>query len=43
MSGMEMQDLIDRLFACEQPYHTADGLKTMITLEMDDLDKRFEK
>jgi DNA mismatch repair protein MutL len=43
LNRMEMQDLIDRLFACTQPYHTADGHKTMITLELEDLDKRFEK
>lgn len=39
----EMHDLIDRLFACEMPYHTPGGKPTLITYGLDDLNARFER
>lgn len=37
----EMQNMIDRLFACENPYTNAFGNKCFITMEIDELKKRF--
>lgn len=37
----EMQDLIDQLFACASPYHSPSGRKCFITMEIDELNKRF--
>jgi DNA mismatch repair protein MutL len=37
----EMQDLIDQLFACETPYKSPTGRKCFITMELDDIKKRF--
>jgi len=38
----ELQNLIDKLFACASPQHTADG-KTIITrVESEEIDKRFK-
>ena len=39
----EMNDIIDRLFACEMPYYTASGKPTVITFSLEELDKRFDK
>lgn len=41
LTGEEMQNLIDRLFACKIPYTNALGNKTFITVELDELKKRF--
>lgn len=41
LSTEEMQNIIDRLFACEIPFTNAHGLKCFITLEIDELKKRF--
>jgi DNA mismatch repair protein MutL len=38
----EMQLLADQLFACEMPYKSPTGRKCFITLELDDLEKRFK-
>ncbi|MGD1844807.1 MAG: DNA mismatch repair endonuclease MutL [Salibacteraceae bacterium] len=38
----EMQALIDNLFACEMPYSSPSGSPTLITLTLDELEKRFE-
>ncbi|HQW39788.1 MAG TPA: DNA mismatch repair endonuclease MutL [Flavobacteriales bacterium] len=43
LATAEMHDLIDRLFACEMPYHTPGGKPTLITYGLDDLNKRFER
>lgn len=43
MSELEMQDLIDRLFATEQPYHCPNGRPVLINIGADELDKKFEK
>ena len=37
----EMVDLIDQLFACETPYLSPSGKKCFITLELDEIKKRF--
>ncbi len=41
MTEEEMLNLIDRLFACEQPYKSPGGRAAFITFELDDLDRRF--
>ncbi len=41
LNGEEMQNIIDRLFACEIPYTNAHGNKCFITIELDELKKRF--
>jgi DNA mismatch repair protein MutL len=38
----EMQLLIDELFACQIPYAGPNGRKTFISLDLEELDKRFE-
>lgn len=38
----EMQALIDQLFACEVPYKSPSGRKCFISVELDELAKRFE-
>jgi DNA mismatch repair protein MutL len=38
----EMQDLIDRLFACAIPFNSPSGRKCFITFELEDLQKRFD-
>lgn len=38
----EMSHLLDELFACEMPYYHFDGGPTMITMDAQELDKRFE-
>jgi DNA mismatch repair protein MutL len=42
LASAEMHDLIDRLFACEMPYHTPGGRPTLITYGLDELNERFE-
>lgn len=37
----ERQLLIDKLFGCENPYTSPSGRKCFITIELDDLSKRF--
>ncbi|MDP6908113.1 MAG: hypothetical protein QF371_01345, partial [Flavobacteriales bacterium] len=37
----EMNQLIDELFACNQPYAAPNGKPTLITLSLDELEKRF--
>ena len=37
----EMQNIIDRLFACSQPQVSADGRPTYITLQLEDLQNLF--
>lgn len=39
----EMQNLIDELFACENPFTSPTGRKTFKKYKIDDLDKEFEK
>lgn len=42
MTTQEMQALIDKLFACIQPYKGPSGKNCFVTFELDDLQKRFE-
>jgi DNA mismatch repair protein MutL len=37
----EMTQLIDELFACDLPYSAPSGKPTMITMTLDELEKRF--
>jgi DNA mismatch repair protein MutL len=41
LSEAEMNDLIDRLFACELPYYSPDKKATIVTFTLDELAKRF--
>ena len=43
LSDAEMQELIDKLFACETPYATPGGKKCFVTFGLDELEKRFKK
>ena len=43
LSTEEMNDIIDRLFACEMPYYTASGKPTVITFSLEELEKRFDR
>ncbi len=43
LSNDEMQSLVDQLFSCEMPYTSPMGRKCFITLDLDDLEKRFKK
>jgi len=38
----EMQDLVDQLFACAQPYASPSGRKCIVRYDLDDLKKQFE-
>jgi DNA mismatch repair protein MutL len=42
LSVHEMQDLIDQLFACAMPIKSPFGRNCFITIELEELDKRFE-
>ncbi len=41
LSIEEMNDLIDRLFACTHPNFTPSGKKTVIIQELGDLERQF--
>lgn len=41
MTTIEMQTLIDQLFACEKPYIAPNGRKTFVKQSIDDLIKQF--
>ncbi|MEQ1744409.1 MAG: DNA mismatch repair endonuclease MutL [Saprospiraceae bacterium] len=41
LSAVEMQDLIDQLFACPSPYRSPSGRTCFITFELDELQRRF--
>lgn len=38
----EMKAMIDQLFACEQPYYSPTGKPTIVTISMDELEKKFK-
>ena len=42
LEPVEMQRLIDELFACQVPYVGPNGRKTFISVDMEELNKRFE-
>ena len=41
LSQQEMQDLVDRLFACSVPYNSPSGRKCFIQFDLEDLQKQF--
>jgi len=41
LEPIEMQDLVDKLFACQHPNIAPDGKPTISILGIDELDKRF--
>jgi len=41
LEPIEMQDLVDKLFACQFPSISPDGKPTITTITTDELDKRF--
>ena len=41
LTTQEMQDLIDQLFACEVPYKSPFGKNCFITMELEELSKKF--
>lgn len=41
LQQQEMTQLIDELFACDLPYTAPNGKPTMITMSLDELEKRF--
>ena len=43
MSDLEMNSLVDKLFACEVPYYTPGGQKTLVIMELDQLHELFLK
>lgn len=43
LSGAEMAELIDRLFATELPGHDVHGRPTIVRLTIQELDRRFER
>lgn len=42
LSIEEMKNIIDELFACENPYHAPNGRNAIITFSLDELAKKFE-
>lgn len=42
LNDMEMQALIDQLFACAMPFRSPFGKKCFVTYELEDLQKQFE-
>lgn len=43
LSKEEMSHMVDELFACAMPYSSPSGKPTLITIPLDDLEKRFKK
>lgn len=43
LSSLEMQNLIDELFACQNPMTAPSGRKTFVKYAVEDLEKAFEK
>ncbi len=41
LAPVEMQTLIDKLFACQMPFHSPFGQNCFLTYELDDLRKKF--
>jgi DNA mismatch repair protein MutL len=42
LSAFEMQELFDKLFACNHPNFSPDGKKVLTIIEMDELDKKLK-
>jgi DNA mismatch repair protein MutL len=43
LTSATMNALIDQLFACENPYYCPHGRPVMVTISIDELDKRFDR
>lgn len=43
LSVAEMENLINRLFACQVPFSSPSGRHCFLTFELDELDQRFER
>ncbi len=41
LSPFEMQEIVDRLFACENPYALPNGKKTLISYQLEEIDQLF--
>lgn len=42
MTNMEMQELVDKLFACKSPSITPNGKKIVVKIEIDEFEKKFK-
>lgn len=42
LGQQEMNNLIDELFACSMPYSLADGKPIIVTMQLEELNKRFQ-
>jgi len=42
LSRIEMQDLVDKLFACQHPNYSPDGKTILTIISLDELEKRFK-
>ena len=43
LSKEEMSHMVDELFGCAMPYSSPSGKPTLITIPLDDLEKKFKK
>ena len=43
MTSAEMKELLDQLFACENPYHCPHGRPTIISMTKAELEKKFKR
>ncbi len=43
LSQAEMQNLVDQLFACETPFFCPHGRPVMVTIDLDELDRKFKR
>ena len=41
LNEKELENIVDRLFACEMPYSLPNGKPIVITIPLDELNKRF--
>jgi DNA mismatch repair protein MutL len=42
LSVVEMQELIDQLFACEMPFKSPSGRSCFLTFDLEELEERFK-
>jgi len=43
LSQVEMHNLMDQLFACETPFFCPHGRPVIITIELEELDRKFKR
>lgn len=43
LKNEEMQNLIEELFSCQNPYHSPGGLPVIVNISLDELDQKFKK